>query len=166
MSLIWVSSGMSGCYGALLLRNQGTSLVAQHMELALWILQSICMRRSWIHPAQQVNRPGAKVGLGSLRAAPCAPCLCRGGQRSVGWRHTLDGTCSARPTLDAMRALLPLPSGNSATSCSILTVGDLTVDFKRVSDFQRAAFMVPFGVFVGVKIIKLQQSHCQFVSLQ
>lgn len=24
--------------------------------------------------------------------------------------------------------------------------------------------MVPFGVFVGVKIIKLKQSHCQFVS--
>lgn len=51
-------------------------------------------------------------------------------------------------------------------SCSILTVGDQTVDFKRVSDFQHAAFMVPFDVFVGVKIIKLKQSHCQFVSLQ
>lgn len=51
-------------------------------------------------------------------------------------------------------ALLPLLSGNSVTSCSILAVGDLTVDFKRVSDFQHVAFMVPFGVFVGVKIMK------------
>lgn len=92
---------------AFLLRNQGTSLVAQHMEplgLALRVLQSISVRRCRIYPAQQVNRPGAKVGLVSLRAAPCGPCLCRGGQRSFGWRHTLGGTCSARPTLDAMRS--------------------------------------------------------------
>lgn len=52
-------------------------------------------------------------------------------------------------------ALLPVLSGNSFTSCSILTVGGPTADLKRVSDLQRAAFTVPFGVFVGVKIIKL-----------
>lgn len=53
-------------------------------------------------------------------------------------------------------------------SCSILTVGGPTADLKRVSDLQRAAFTVPFGAFVGVKIIKLnvQRSRPPFVSPQ
>lgn len=92
---------------AFLLRNQGTSLVAQHMEplgLALRVLQSISVRRCRIYPAQQVNRPGAKVGLVSLRAAPCGPCLCRGGAAQLRMEtHTWwDLFCTANSGRDAL----------------------------------------------------------------
>lgn len=102
-----------------------------------------------ISPTQQVNRPGAKVGLASPRAAslPWGAAQRRMETYLVGL--VLHGQLWTRC------ALLPVLSGNSFMSCSVLTVGGPTADLKRVSDLQRAAFTVPLGVFVCVKIIKL-----------
>lgn len=100
-SVFWDVRGLR--FTAFLLKNQ-TSLVTQHMELApVGPPEHLYAPRCMIYPAQQVNRPGAKVGFASLRAAPCGPCLCRGGQRSVGWRRTWwDLFCPANSGRDAL----------------------------------------------------------------
>lgn len=119
--------------------------------------------RWMIYPTQQVKRPGAKVGLASPRAAS----LLSGGAAQRRMETYLVGLV-LHGQLWTRCALLPVLSGNSFMSCSILTVGGPTADLKRVSDLQRAAFTVPFGAFVGVKIIKLnvQRSRPPFVSPQ
>lgn len=136
------------------------------MELALGILQSIWMRLAvGFTQRSRWTDLVPKWGSSLSELRPVVRVSAVGGSAASDG-DALAGTCSARPTLDTTCALLPLLSWNSVTSCSILTVGDLTVDFQRVSDLQHAAFMVPFGAFVGVKIIKLKRSHCQFVSLR
>lgn len=124
---------------AFLLKNQGTSLLVQYMELAP-------PPEPPEHPnaprwTQQVNRPGAKVG-------PAVRASAVGGQRRV---DTHLAGLALRGQLWVRRA----PVAAVGEPGLELAVGDPAVDLKRVSDFQLAAFTVPSGVFVGVKIVRL-----------
>lgn len=108
----------SGMSERLALMHVGAPQWSPHTwELALWM---VCFApRCVISPGAAGEQTWCQSGAHrSRRAAPCGPCLCRGGQRGVGWRTHFGGTSSRTDKLWTRRAVLPLLSGNAAPSCS------------------------------------------------
>lgn len=93
----------SGMSERLALMHVGAPQWSPHTwELALWM---VCFApRCVISPSAAGEQTRCQSGAHrSRRAAPCGLCLCRGGQRGVGWRPTLVGLVLARTTVDATR---------------------------------------------------------------